>query len=102
MGTDAQRERALKLAERLLEITPDTDEGLLRRVTQIRDRLATPMSIVLAKVPGDTVVDKCRKLGITRQNYYCWLKGEYRPNMKQSKRLAALTGFDADDIRGRG
>ena len=101
MTTDAQRERALKLAEKLLELTPETEEGLFRRALQLRDRLKTPMSMVLAKVPGETVTEKAQKIGITRQAYYAWFKGEYRPNAKQAKRLAGLTGFAAEDIRGR-
>lgn len=100
-STPAQRERALKLAERLLEITPEDDEGLLLRARQLRDRLKTPMEAVLAKVPGESVTEKCKRIGITRQNYYAWLKGEYRPNPRQSRKLAAITGFKAEDIRGR-
>lgn len=101
-STNAQRERALKLAERLLELTPDSEEGLIRRAMQIRDRLKTPMSMVLEKVmPGEPVVAKCAAIGVTRQAYYAWWKGEYRPNLKQAKRLAQLSGFKAEDIRGR-
>lgn len=99
--TDAQRERAIKLAERLLKLTPDAEEGLIRRAMQIRARLKTPMSMVLDKVPGETVTEKAEKIGITRQAYYGWLKGEYRPNGKQAKRLANLTGISVEDIRGR-
>lgn len=100
--TEAQRERALKLAERLLKLTPDTEEGLIRRAMQIRDRLKTPMSMVLEKVlPGSSVTAKCEAIGVTRQAYYGWLSGQYRPNLKQAKRLAALSGFKAEDIRGR-
>ena len=101
-STAAQRERALKLAEKLIEIAPETEQGLIRRALQIRDRLKTPMDKVLAKVlPGSTVTMKCKSIGITRQAYYAWLKGEYRPNPKQAKRLAALTGYKFEDIRGR-
>lgn len=99
--TNAQRERALKLAERLLELTPEAEEGLIRRAMQIRDRLKTPMAMVLDKVPGDSITAKAAKIGITRQAYYGWLRGEYRPNLKQAKRLANLTGLSAEDIRGR-
>ena len=101
MSTEAQRERVLKLAEKLLGLIPDTEEGLIRRALQLRDRLKTPMTMVLAKVPGETVTEKAAKIGITRQAYYAWANGEYRPNAKQSKRLASLTGFPAEDIRGR-
>ena len=101
MSTNAQRDRALKLAEKLLELTSETEEGLFRRVSQLRDRLKTPMSMVLEKVPGETVTEKAAKIGITRQAYYAWRSGEYRPNAKQAKRLANLTGLNAEDIRGR-
>lgn len=100
-SNDARRERALKLAERLIKLTPDEEEGLLRRALQIRDRLKTPMHAVLAAVQGDTVAEKCKRIGISRQAYYAWLKGEYRPNLKQARRLAYLTDFKFEDIRGR-
>lgn len=100
-STDAQRERALKLAEKLIAITPEADAGMLRRAMQIRDRLKTPMSDVLAKVPGESITEKCKRIGITRQAFYSWLRGEYRPSIKQAKRLAQLTGIDVEDIRGR-
>ena len=100
-STAAQRERALKLAEKLIEVAPQTEQALIRRVLQIRDRLKTPMADVLAKVPGATLTEKCKKLGISRQNYYAWLKGTYRPNRRLAKKLAQLTGLDAEDIRGR-
>jgi hypothetical protein len=59
------------------------------------------MSAVLAKVPGDSIPEKCKKIGTSRQNYYAWVKGFYRPSRKQAKRLEALTGFDAADIAGK-
>ena len=98
---NAQRERALKLAEKLLELTPEAEEGLHLRVMQLRDRLKTPMHMVLDAVQGDTVTEKAARIGITRQAYYAWYKGEYRPNLKQARRLAFLTDFNVEDIRGR-
>ena len=89
------------MAEKLLTLIPDTEEGLLRRAAQLRDRIKTPMTMVLEKVPGETVTEKAATIGITRQAYYAWQAGEYRPNKKQAKRLATLTGFAAEDIRGR-
>lgn len=102
MATDAaQRERAIRLAEKLIAITPESEAGLRRRGMQIRDRLKTPMAAVLEKVPGESVTEKAKKIGITRQAYYAWLKGEYRPNKQQSKRLAGMTGYSVEEIRGR-
>jgi hypothetical protein len=99
MATEAaQRERALKLAERLAEIGPEADEALIQRLI---NRLKMPMSKVLAKVPGDSIPEKCKRIGISRQNYYAWVKGLYRPSERQAKRLEALTGYAADRITGK-
>jgi DNA-binding XRE family transcriptional regulator len=68
---------------------------------QIHDRVALPMHVVLAKVPGLSVAAKCRAVGVSRQAYYYWIRGYSRPNVIQSRRLAKLTGLNADDIRGR-
>lgn len=95
-STGAQRERALKLAERLLEIAPDVGEETLAK--QLHSRLQRPMAEILAKVPGDSLTERAKAIGITRQCYYAWLKGVYRPHLKQAKKLARLTGLDLADI----
>lgn len=96
----ARREsQALKLIERLIELSPDA--GLTAYAIKMRDRLALPMAHVLDKVPGETVVDRAKSLGITRQAYYAWLRGVSRPSRKQARRLEKITGFNADEIRGR-
>jgi transcriptional regulator with XRE-family HTH domain len=96
---DPATQRAMKLVDRLAAISDD--EGLQLRVTQIRDRLRLPMSAVLERVPGDTVIERAKSIGVTRQAYYAWLKGSSRPSRKQARRLAFLTGYDAEAIRGR-
>jgi len=87
------------LVAQLVKISPD--EGTRLRAKQIQDRLALPMSVVLGKVPGLTVAAKCKSIGVSRQAYYYWLRGMSRPNVTQANRIAKLTGFNADDIRGR-
>ena len=62
-----QRQRVLRLAEKLLGLIPETEEGLYVRAAELRDRLKTPMAMVLEKVPGETVTEKAQKIGITRQ-----------------------------------
>lgn len=95
-------ERALRLIEKVLQMTELAgDRTLHRRAAQIRNRLKLPMSVVLAKVEGDSVREKCKRLGITRQAYEQWLHGVSRPSLKHARRLAQLTGYDALDIRGR-
>ncbi|HEY2530302.1 MAG TPA: hypothetical protein VGJ20_20590 [Xanthobacteraceae bacterium] len=95
----ASNERALRLVERLIKAG---DEGTARRALRMRARLtATPMSIILEKVPGASVIEKAKRVGVSRQTFYYWLSGVTRPNIKQARRLATLTGYDADVIRGR-
>jgi len=92
---------ALELIERLVAISPEGDDGIRARAMALRDRIRNPMSVVLAKVPGETVEQKCVKIGVTRQNYYAWVRGTYRPNAKQAKKLAQITGLPLDAIRGQ-
>lgn len=105
MADDAieRQKQALKLVERLIEL--DTDDSTTAYALKMRERLKLPMSVVLEKLeqiwPDDNVRQRVKRLGITRQAYYGWLNGIYRPDAKLSKKLAALTGFDAEDIRGK-
>jgi transcriptional regulator with XRE-family HTH domain len=98
-GKTTTRAKAIKLATELAKLT--NDEGVRLRALQISDRLSLPMSIILDKVPGASVAAKCSALGISRQAYYYWLRGMSRPNLVQSEKLSKLTGFDAEDIRGK-
>jgi len=96
---ERQRE-ALKLVERLIALEPDM--GTMQYARKMRERLRLPMSVVLEKLyPDMSVVEKAEKLGVTRQAYYSWLNGLSRPSFKLSKKMAALTGFEAADIRGK-
>ena len=96
---ERQRE-ALGLVERIIELRPDG--GILAYALKMRERLKLPMSVVLGRLwPDLSVIARCRRLGITKQTYFGWLNGMYRPGAKMAKRLAKETGFSADDIRGK-
>ena len=103
METATQIERqkmALRLVEQIVELEPDL--GTTAHAMKMRERLKLPMSVVLEKVwPELSVFERVNKLGISKQAWYGWLNGLYRPNGKLSKRLANLTGFDADEIQGK-
>jgi len=86
----------LKLAEQLVKMSDDTTREW---AIELRDRIRMPMSTVLDKVPGISVADRCRKIGIARQTYYSWLHGELRPSSIQAQKLSELTGIPADKIR---
>jgi len=95
---DPKRDKAVRLLDQLIKLKPADDEWL-GQAQMLRGRLTTPMAWVLEAVPGATIIEKCKTIGITRQNYYSWLRGDYRPNGEQAKKLAQLTGFNADDLR---
>lgn len=96
---ERQRE-ALKLVEALIKLGPDM--GTMHYARKMRERLRLPMSVVLEKLyPELSVVEKSERLGVTRQAYYGWINGISRPNAKLSKKMAALTGYSAEDIRGK-
>jgi transcriptional regulator with XRE-family HTH domain len=94
-----KHERLLRSIEQMLETSED--EGLRLRAIQIRDRLQMPMSVVLERVRGENITEKCKRIGITRAAYYDWISGKSRPSMKHAKRLSQLTGLSVIKIRGR-
>ena len=90
----------LRLAKRMEKLSPN--ESVSRAALKVQRLLAAvPMVTVLDKVrPGESVAAKARALGVARQTVYYWLDGVTRPNFKQAQRLARLTGFSVDEIRG--
>ena len=95
----SENERTLKLVERLAKVS--RNPGVQRRALKMRARLtATPMSTILDKVPGATVIEKAKTLGVSRQTFYYWLDGTTRPNFKMARKIKHLTNFEVDEIRG--
>jgi len=91
---------ALRLVEQIIELQPD--DSTLAYALKMRERLKLPMRTVLAKLwPELGPVQKAQKLGVARQTFYGWEQGWFRPDKKFSKKIAALTGFKADEISGR-
>lgn len=82
--------------------TETNDLRLLYDVRRMQRRLAAiSMAEVLDKVPGNSVTDKVRALGITRTTYYSWLHGITRPRARGSLALLSrITGYGVDEIRG--
>lgn len=100
-NVELRHERARKLLERLIKIAPDP--LMRKRALKMHYRMkAMPLYEVLAKVEGNSVIEKAGKIGVTRQAYYDWLRGHSRPSLKHARVLAKITGYDVDAIRGRG
>jgi hypothetical protein len=91
---------ALRLAKRLVKESPDA--SVSRAAMKVQRLLtAVSMELVLDKVrPGEPVAAKARAVGVSRQTFYYWINGTTRPNKKQARRLANLTGFSVEEIRG--
>lgn len=91
-------QKSLQLIEELLATLPYPRWQRLLRA--MHTQLQLPMAEVLAKVPGETVVEKCRHLGVARNTYYEWLNEGFRPSVEQARKLERLTGFLATQIHG--
>lgn len=99
MNEMMKHKEALALIDKIVALDPD--QGTVAYALKMRERLKLPMSLVLERLwPDLSLSEKARRLGITRQTYYGWLNGLFRPDEELSKRLADLTGFDEEDIKG--
>lgn len=95
-----RQKQALDLVNQLIKLDPD--EGTLFLARKLKARLELPMTVVLEALwPDLSVAEKVERLGVTRQAYYGWLAGTFRPDTKMSKTLARHTGLDANEIRGQ-
>ena len=98
MRLKGKQREALRLTKELALLATD-DSAAQSAINRLRERFRlAPMTTVLEKVPGPTVVAKATSIGISRQTYYGWLKGRARPNEKQAKRLEELTGVPMKEI----
>ena len=71
--------------------------------TKRKERVTTvrwDISHVLAAVPGDTLTDKAKAIGVSRQLVHVWARRKSRPGRKFARRLARITGLPASEILG--
>jgi transcriptional regulator with XRE-family HTH domain len=98
-AVEHRHRRALELIDELVFLDPDP--GTTAYALKLRERLKLPMPLVLEKLwPDASISEKVRRLGVTRQTYYGWLNGLFRPEGELAKKIAKLTGFDEEEIRG--
>jgi predicted transcriptional regulator len=88
------------LFEQLIELAPDDNER--ERLMAMRNRMRVPMKDILEKIEGDSFAAKAKLIGITRQTVYSYLQGIARPSGRVARRVAELSGFSVDAVRGRG
>jgi DNA-binding XRE family transcriptional regulator len=94
-----KQERTLKLIERLIEMSA-ADPKIRSRAMRMHSRIKLPMAKVLERVPGESIIDKAKTLGISRQTWYVWQSGATRPNLAKARQLERITGYTVAEIRG--
>jgi DNA-binding XRE family transcriptional regulator len=99
----SERTAVVKMAGELMRAAKTGgDAGLVDIMGEVHARLRKPMADILRKVPGANVKQKAARIGISRQAWYDWSRGIYRPTGVQAKKLARLTGVPVEHIRGKG
>ena len=104
MRQSARLERAISLADQLIQVTGGLDSPDVHAMAErLRYTLRPAMDIrdILALVPGETVAARARNIGVSRWTYYLWLDGRVRPNEERAARLAELTGIPEHVILAR-
>ena len=64
----------------------------------VAHKLRYPMAAILAKVPGDTLAERARAVGVSRQTMYVWASEKFRPSNDQAATIAKLTGVPIEQI----
>jgi DNA-binding XRE family transcriptional regulator len=71
---------------------------LQRDLRMVIHKATYPMRDILAKVPGTSLTERAKKLGVSRQTMYVWASEKFRPTRVQAKRLAKATGVPIEHI----
>jgi DNA-binding XRE family transcriptional regulator len=61
-------------------------------------KLRHPMAAILARVPGETLAERARKIGVSRQTMYVWAQERFRPGSAQAAIISKLTGIPVEQI----
>jgi DNA-binding XRE family transcriptional regulator len=61
-------------------------------------KLRHPMAAILARVPGDTLAERARRIGVSRQTMYVWAQERFRPSSLQARIISNLTGVPVEQI----
>jgi DNA-binding XRE family transcriptional regulator len=72
--------------------------ALARDLRAVAHKLRYPLADILAKVPGETLAERARKIGVSRQTMYVWAQERFRPSTQQAAIIAKLTGIPVEQI----
>ena len=87
-----------ELVSQLKALTVGLPAPLQREVNMAVHKITYPMAEILAKVPGDSLTERAKKLGVSRQTMYVWASEKFRPTRVQAKRIAKATGVPIEHI----
>ena len=87
-----------ELVSQLKALTVGLPAPLQREVNMAVHKITYPMAEILAKVPGDSLTERAKKLGVSRQTMYVWASEKFRPTRVQAKRIAKVTGVPIEHI----
>lgn len=73
-------------------------DALAVDVRAVVHKVRYPMADILAKVPGDTLAERARMIGVSRQTMYVWAQERFRPGGAQAAAIAKLTGVPVEQI----
>jgi DNA-binding XRE family transcriptional regulator len=72
--------------------------ALANDLRAVAHKLRYPMAAILAKVPGETLAERARQIGVSRQTMYVWAQERFRPSTEQAATIAKLTGIPVEQI----
>jgi DNA-binding XRE family transcriptional regulator len=72
--------------------------ALAEDVKAVSHKARYPMAEILAKVPGDTLTERARAIGVSRQTMYVWAAEQFRPSPPQAAIISELTGVPVYEI----
>lgn len=72
--------------------------GIRVDLLAVAHKLRYPMTDILAKVPGDTLAERARQIGVSRQTMYVWAQERFRPGGDVAAKIAELTGVPIEQI----
>jgi DNA-binding XRE family transcriptional regulator len=88
---------ALQELEKLADQMPQP--AIRHSILMTAHVLRYPMADILAKVPGSTLKDRAKAIGVSRQTMYVWAHEKFRPGLDQAVIISKLTGVPVWKIR---
>ena len=90
------------ILNQFLSLTEQMPLSIQREAGMVVHKMTHPMRDILAKVPGDSLTDKAKKLKVSRQTFYVWLNERFRPTLRQAKRISKYTDVPVSHIVDNG